>query len=342
LNETTLHQLRVFEAVARRGSCNRAAEELFMSQPNVSLHIKQLSKAVGMPLFEKIGKHFCLTEVGRELLATSQEMFEVLDNFESKVVSFKGLTKGKLNLAATKTAKYVIPKTLTNFCELYPGIHISLEITNDKCIGERIGNNVDDLYIMSYIPENLEVNLLPFIEDSLVVVAPANHSLAGVKNIPLESLKNEKFIMREPGSGTRSVIQNLLYEQNMEVPVKLVLSSNEAIKQTIAGGFGISILSYHALMPEPLGKELTILDVENFPIKRTWYVVYPAKKQLTLIARTYLEHLMKTSELQRQFDSMNNELTHNLSTHNQLGHFNDYKNYNSISTNVVENLLVSR
>lgn len=201
MNQATLHQLKVFEAAARHGSFTRAAEELFLTQPTVSMQIKQLTKSVGLPLFEQVGKRLFLTEAGRELFATCRQIFETIAQFEMKVADLKGLKQGQLRLAVITTAKYFIPRLLGPFCQLYPGIDISLQVTNHERIVERMANNLDDLYIMSQVPDHMDVNFQPFLENPLVVFAPANHPLAGEKNIPIERLVDEPFIMREPGSG---------------------------------------------------------------------------------------------------------------------------------------------
>ncbi|AFY99760.1 LysR family transcriptional regulator [Calothrix sp. PCC 6303] len=293
MNQATLHQLKVFEAAARHSSFTRAAEELFLTQPTVSMQIKQLTKSVGLPLFEQVGKRLFLTEAGRELFATCQQIFETIAQFEMKVADLKGLKQGQLKLSVITTAKYFIPRLLGAFCDLYPGIDISLKVSNHEGIVERMTANLDDVYIMSQVPEHLDVNYEPFLENPLVVLAPLNHPLAKEKNIPIQRLADEPFIMREPGSGTRRAIQTLFEKHEVVVKVKLELGSNEAIKQAIAGGLGISVLSRHTLLPE-IG-DLVILDVEEFPIKRDWFMVYPNGKQLSIVARTYCDYLLNAA-----------------------------------------------
>lgn len=294
MNQATLHQLKVFEAAARHGSFTRAAEELFLTQPTVSMQIKQLTKSVGLPLFEQVGKRLYLTEAGRELFATCRQIFETIAQFEMKVADLKGLKQGQLRLAVITTAKYFIPRLLGRFCQLYPGIDIALQVTNHEGILERMSGNMDDLYIMSQVPEHLDVNCQPFLENPLVVLAPLNHPLAKEKNIPIQRLADEPFIMREPGSGTRRAVQKLFDEHEVVVKVKLELGSNEAIKQAIAGGLGISVLSRHTLITDV--QDVTILDVEHFPIPRNWYMVYPSGKQLSIVARTYFDYLLEAAK----------------------------------------------
>ncbi|MGB5636547.1 MAG: LysR substrate-binding domain-containing protein [Waterburya sp.] len=291
----TLHQLRVFETVARNGSFTRAAEELLITQPTVSSQVKQLTKAIGLPLFEQIGKSLYLTDAGQELLVTCQEIFEKLNNFEIKIADLKGTKQGQLNLAVITTAKYFVPRLLGPFCQIYPGIDVALKVTNHQEIQQRMLANEDDLYVISNPHQNIDLTSKPFLNNPLVVVAKKDHPLATKKNLDLKELKDQPFIMREPGSGTRDSILDLFTQHNISVRVKLELGSNEAIKQAISGGLGISILSEHCLISEGISGELTILDFKHFPIKRRWYVSHLAGKKLSVIAETFLDYLLEES-----------------------------------------------
>jgi len=287
----TLHQFKVFEATARHGSFTRAAEELYLTQPTVSMQVKQLTKSLGLPLFEQVGKRLYLTDAGRELYSTCQDIFDKLEQLEMRVADFKGMKQGRLRLAVITTAKYFVPRLLGPFCQRYPGIDVSLIVTNHERAIDRLANNQDDLYVMSQLPEHIDIQTHPFLDNPLVVMAPKNHPLARERKISLERLSKEPFIMRESGSGTRKAVQNLLEHNNIDVKVRLELGSNEAIKQAIAGGLGISVLSCHTLTPEGNTGELTILDVEGFPIERQWYVVHLGSKQLSVVASTFLDYL---------------------------------------------------
>lgn len=289
----TLHQLKVFEATARHGSFTRAAEELFLTQPTVSMQVKQLTKAIGLPLFEQVGKKLYLTDAGRELFSTCQDIFQNLEQLEMTIADLKGMKQGKLRLAVITTTKYFMPRLLGPFCQRYPGIDVSLTVINHERVIERLATNQDDLYVMSQLPEHLDIKSYPFLENPLVVVAPRNHPLVGEKNISLKRLSEEIFIMREPGSGTRRAFQMILDAQKLSVKVRLELGSNEAIKQAIAGGLGLSVLSRHTLTMD--SHEITVLDVEGFPIQRDWYVVYLAGKQLSVIASTFLDYLKEAA-----------------------------------------------
>ncbi|ABW25606.1 MULTISPECIES: LysR family transcriptional regulator [Acaryochloris] len=293
--QPTLHQLKVFETAARHGSFTRAAEELYLTQPTVSIQIKQLSKTVGFPLFEKLGKQLYLTEVGNRLFTTCQSIFEELDQFEMIVSDLQGMTQGKLHLATVTTCKYFVPRLLGNFCDQYPGIDISLKITNHLQLEKRMMENRDDLYILSHPPQHIDLKVQPVIKNPLVVVAPPSHPLVGQKNIDISALNNQRFIMREPGSGTRHAVQALFNKHKVNVEIKLELGSNEAIKQAIAGGLGISVLSRHSLNGREY-TDLAILDVEHFPIEQQWSVAYLSGKHLSVVAETFLHYLVSVTD----------------------------------------------
>lgn len=295
MRQSTLHQLKVFETVARLTSITRAAEELSLTQPTVSMQIKQLTQNVGVPLFEQIGKKLYLTQAGQELLITCREIFDRLSRFEMKIADFQGLKQGKLKIATITTTKYFMPRAIAPFCKLYPGVDVALEITNHERVLERLNENLDDLYIISKIPDRLDVALHPFLENPLVVIAPKSHPLAQEKNIPITKLQNEAFIMRERGSGTRAAVEQLFAKHGVSVKVRLELGGNEAIKQAIGVGLGISVLSQHTFTAEAAMSGLTILDVQHFPIERHWYAIYPADKQLSLVASTFFDFLQQES-----------------------------------------------
>jgi LysR family transcriptional regulator, low CO2-responsive transcriptional regulator len=288
---STLRQLEVFSAIARLGSFTRAAEELFLTQPTISMQIKKLTEAVGVTLLEQVGKKIHLTDAGRELQRTCREVFASLGRFEMYVADLKGLDTGSLHIAVVTTAKYFIPRLLGSFCQLHPGIEVSLKVSNRERILKRLADNEDDLYILGQPPEDLDAVAEPFLPNPLVVLAPATHSLVGLKRIPLARLAQESFLLREPGSGTRIAIERLFAEQGLRPKVRMELGSNEAIKQAVVGGLGVSVLSEHTLVMDAPAGQIAVLDVEGFPIQRHWYVVYPAGKQLSVVARTFLQHL---------------------------------------------------
>ncbi len=292
MKQATLHQLKVFEATARHRSFTRAAEELFLTQPTVSMQVKQLTKVVGLPLFEQVGKRLFLTEAGDELYHTCQEIFERLSQFEMKVADLKGLKQGTLRLTVVTTAKYFAPRLLGPFCQRYPGINITLKVMNREQVIDSVMQNLDDLYIMGIPPDELDVESKAFLENPLVVLAPRNHPLASETNISLDRLAQEPFLMREPGSGTRMAVQRLFAEHSLTLAVRMELGSSEAIKQAIVGGLGVSVLSQHTLALSEGLHQLAVLNVQHFPIRGQWHLVYLAGKHLSVVARTFADYLL--------------------------------------------------
>jgi DNA-binding transcriptional LysR family regulator len=289
--------LEVFEAIARLKSFTRAAEELFLTQPTVSMQIKKLTDEIGLPLFEQIGKKIYLTDAGKELYQTCLGIFEHFSRFEMIASDMKGLKSGKLRLAVVTTAKYFTPRLLGMFCQKYPDIDVALKVTNRERVLERLSNNQDDLYILGQVPDAVDAVAEVFLDNQLVVMASADHPLSCEKKISIERICDELFIMREPGSGTRMATERFFSGQNgQKLKVRMELGSNEAIKQAIVGRLGIAVLSRHTLaLDAPMG-QLAILDVEGFPIERHWYFAYPSGKQLSIVAQTFLEYLRQASD----------------------------------------------
>jgi len=293
IRHATLRQLQLFEAIVRLGSFTRAAEELFLTQPTISTQIKKLSDSLGLPLFEHVGRNVKPTEAGVELYESCRQIFETLANLEMKVADIKGIKRGHLRLGVITTAKYFAPEILGEFCKLHEGIDVALKVTNRDRIIERILANEDDLYIMGQSPEGeADVEAFPFAPNPLVVMAPRGHPLAKVKNIPLSRIAQEPIILREPGSGIRDTTLKLFEQHGLKPKVRMELGSNEAIKHGIVGGLGLSILSLHTLALEGPDGPVAILDVEGFPVQRQWYLVYPKGKELSLVARSFLDYAL--------------------------------------------------
>lgn len=297
MRHSTLRQLEVFETITRLGSFTRAAEELCVTQPTVSMQIKKLTDAIGLPLFEQIGKKMYLTEAGRELHQACHGIFEHLTQFEMIAADMKGLKAGKLRLAVVTTAEYFAPRLLGMFCQQYPEIEVSLEVSNRKHILDRLANNMDDLYILDLPPENDEIIVQSFLQNPLVVLASVNHPLANKKKITLERIAEEPFIFRENGSGTRIETESFVAKQGLKLKTRMTLGSNEAIKQAILGGLGISVLSRHTLTLDSHKDQLAILDVNGFPINCQWHYAYPSGKKLSIVAQTFLAYLQNAPQL---------------------------------------------
>lgn len=291
MRHSTLRQLEVFEAIARLGSFTRAAEELFLTQPTVSMQIKKLTEAVGLPLFEQVGKKIFLTDAGRELYEGCRDILNRIDELSMSFDQMKGLKKGRLRLTVVTNAKYFAPELLGKFCDIHPGIEVALNICNRDEACARLARNEDDLYMLGEPPSDIEVVSVPFLQNPLVVVARVDHPLAKQKDITLRRLAQEPFLVREAGSGTRQAFDRLLKKHGLKVNVKMEISSSEAIKHAVYGGLGIAVLSRHALGLSDSTRQLVELDVQHFPIRRHWYLVHPASKQLSVVAKAFFEFL---------------------------------------------------
>lgn len=301
IRHASLRQLQVFEAIVRLGSFTRAAEELFLTQPTVSMQIKKLADSLGLPLFEHVGRNVRPTETGLELYQSCRKIFETLANLEMKVADLKGVKRGRLRLGVVTTAKYFTPEVLGEFCKMYPGIEAALKVSNRDRIIDRINTNEDDLYIMGQAPGGqFELEAFPFAPNPLMVMAPRDHPLVGKKNIPLSRIAEEPFILREPGSGIRDATLKAFSQQDLKPKVRMELGSNEAIKHAIVGGLGLSVQSLHTLTLEGPDGPVAILDVEGFPIMRQWYLVYPKGKELSPVASAFLDYALEIEPRMRE------------------------------------------
>jgi LysR family transcriptional regulator, low CO2-responsive transcriptional regulator len=296
LRHVSLRQLQLFDAIARLGSFTAAAKELYVTQPTVSMRIKKLELSVGLPLFEQIGKQTYLTEAGKIIRRHTQQVLDALANMEMEIADLQGLKTGYLRLAVVTTAKYFAPRALGKFCELYPGVDVSLKVTNRERLLQRLEDNADDLYIIGHPPQSNDVIFEPYLANPLVVLAPRTHPLAGKVDIQPEQLVEYPFIMREPGSGTRMAIEEFFTQHKVELNIRMELGSNEAIKHAIDAGLGISVLSRHTLALEGVEGPLVILDVKGFPLSWQWHIGRNKGKHLSVIAETFLNFIKTESD----------------------------------------------
>ena len=292
----TLRQLEVFAAVARNESFTKAAEALHLSQPGVSMQIKQLESSIGLPLFEHVGKKIFLTDAGREMFNYSQGIRHLLDEADTVLEELKGVQSGKLAISVATTASHFATRLLAAFSQRYEGVTISLDITNRESLRHQLENNEPDLVIMGQPPEGMDVESETFMENPLVMIAPANHPLAKKKNIPLSKFENEHFVVRESGSGTRSAIQRSFNEHGVTFHTGIEMTSNEAIKQAVEAGLGLGIVSIHTLELELETGRLVILDVEDFPVIRHWHIVQRRGKRLSPVALEFKRFVLQEAE----------------------------------------------
>ena len=292
----SLHQLKVFQKVALVMNYTKAANELGLTQPAVSIQLKQLETNLDLPLFEKIGKKLFLTPAGQELKVFCSELFERFDNIDMTLSAMKGNLEGDFRLAAVSSAKYFTPHLLGAFHKRYPKVNLHLDIVNREQIIQRLHDNDDDLVIMGLVPQSMPLISYPFIDNAIVVIASPSHPLAGKSNIKLAQLSQYPFIFREKGSGTRKVLQDLFQEKGMIIQPNMLLGSSETIKQAVMADLGISALSRHSVILELATNTLVELDIESFPLVRNWCLVHHEKKQLSPIAQAFINFALSPEE----------------------------------------------
>jgi DNA-binding transcriptional LysR family regulator len=288
----TLRQLQVFEKVANHLNYSRAAEELYLSQPAVSMQIKQLEAHIGLPLFEQMGKKIFLTEAGRELFNYSRNITQQLVEMQAVFSEMKGLGQGRLTLSVVNTANYFTPQLLARFCRRYPGISVNLHVANRDAVLKQLADNSTDLAIMGQPPDGMDVSAEPFLDNPLVVIASPGHPLTKLKRVKFARLAEETFLSREQGSGTRSAMERIFAEHKIQPRIRMEMETNEAIKQAVQAGMGLGILSQHSIELELETKRLAMLNVEHFPLLRHWFVVHRSSKRLSGAALAFKDFLL--------------------------------------------------
>ncbi len=292
-----LHQLATFQAVAKHRSYVRAAEELHFSQPAVSAQIRHLENSLGIKLFDQIGRKTHLTQAGEELYLYSQKIFSVIDETLDIMEALRSPYYGRLSVGAdTTVGSYVIPGLLGKFRQIYPQVEILLQVLNRASLVEAILNNRVELAVMGSVPDDAPVEVEPLAFNPLVLVAAPTHRLARLKNVPIEELGREHFLLREQGSGTRTALEEALEEAGVPLQVSMQVGNNSAIKQGVVAGLGIALISRVAIDMELETNRLVILDVEGFPIIRQWRLVHIKDRHLSATARAFKSFLLQHAD----------------------------------------------
>ncbi|MBI4983910.1 MAG: LysR family transcriptional regulator [Rhodocyclales bacterium] len=292
MKNVTLRQLRVFESVARHLSFSRAAEEMHLTQPAVSMQVRQLEEMVGLPLTEQIGKKIFLTAAGDEVVRHARLVALQLREAEESLAAMKGVRGGELHIGVVSTAKHFAPRLLTDFRASHPGITLRLGVHNREIIVRQLANNEIDLAIMGRPPLEFATVAERFAPHPLVIIAVAGHALAGRKQVTLADLAGETFLIREPGSGTRTAMERFFVAAKFTPGAIFEMSSNETIKQAAMAGMGVAFISEHTIGLERSADKLVVLPVEGTPVLRDWYVVHREEKQLLPIATAFRDFLL--------------------------------------------------
>jgi DNA-binding transcriptional LysR family regulator len=289
----TLRQLEILEAVARCGSFSRASAELHLTQPAVSMQIKQLESTLGLPLFEHMGREIRLTEAGQETLRSGQTIARELANLEQTLADLQGLKGGTLTVSAASTASVFAARLMALFRAQHPDVQISLNVVNRETLLRHMSENSIDLALMGTPPEGQHLSAQPFMDNPLVIIAATSHPLAEAKAIPLTRLLEEPLVGREQGSGTRNALEKFLSDHGLPYKPAMEMNKNEAIKQAVEAGLGVGLVSLHTVQAEIASGQLCVLDVQGFPLKRQWYLVQREGKRLSPAAQAFVQLVLK-------------------------------------------------
>lgn len=292
MKHVTLRQLKVFEAVARHLSFSRAAEELHLTQPAVSMQVKQLEEQAGLPLTEMVGKKVFLTGAGEEVARHARRIAQQLREAEEALDAIKGVRGGRLSIGVISTAKYFAPRLLAEFRRRQPGIEINLSVSNRETVVRQLADNEIDLAIMGQPPQEFATVAEAFADHPLVFIAAPDHPLAGRKQVAAKLLNDETFLIREPGSGTRATMERFFADAGIAPRHVLEMVGNETIKQAVMAGLGLAFISSHTVSLECEVGRLVRLPVAGTPVVRRWFVVHRAEKELLPVAETFRAFLL--------------------------------------------------
>jgi DNA-binding transcriptional LysR family regulator len=292
MKNATFRQLKVFESVARHLSYSRAAEELYLTQPAVSLQVKTLEEHAGLALFEQLGKKIYLTPAGTELLRFSREVIQRFQEVEESLAQFKGISGGRLNVAVISAGDYFFPRLLVEFAGRHAGVRLNLTVHNREELLGQLANNLTDLAIMVRPPADMDTVNAAFAPHPYVIVAAPGHPLVGRKEIPVAELAREPFVVREKGSDTWCSMEEGLAGHLAHLNIAMEIKSTETIKQAVIAGMGISFLSAHTIGLEMRTGGLAVLDVEGFPLMLNWYVIHRKTKRLPPVALAFKDFLL--------------------------------------------------
>jgi len=289
----TFRQLQVFKAVYKSNSYSKAGEELGLTQPAVSQQIRQIEQSLEKPLFSYIGRKLYCTAVGERLSQSIDTIFLELESLQADLATLEGTVAGELKILAVSTAQYVVPYLLRDFIEQHPQISVSVRVVNRAVAMQGLDNNCDDLVIMGMVPANKPLSSLPFLDNELVPVVPAGHTLCSKKNITPQEFLDSQLLMREAGSGSRLAIERHCQLHHLRIQARMELGSNDAIKHAVIAGLGVAILPKLSILSElELGK-IKLLNIEGFPLRRSWCVVHPQAKHLTPVMKAFMNYIQQ-------------------------------------------------
>lgn len=285
----TLNQLRIFLKIVDLESITKASEELHLTQPAVSIQLKNFQNQFEIPLTEVVGRKLYVTEFGKEIAQAARRIIEQVEAINYKTMSYKGELIGKLKISVVSTGKYVMPSFLSSFIQENKGVQLNMDVTNKSTVVSHLENNKVDFALVSILPDHLQLEKLDLLSNELRLVG--SKKITDRKSNAKKVLENLPLIFRELGSGTRTTMEKFLQERDISVIKKLELTSNEAVKQAVIAGLGYSIMPLIGIRNELENKQLEITDVKGLPIKTTWSLVWLKGKNLSPVASAFLDHL---------------------------------------------------
>jgi len=303
----TLRQLEIFLKVAEVGGIALAAEQLYLSQPSVSIQVRKLADAVGIPLYEVIGRRLKLTEAGHQVAGAAREILATLDRLNSSLNDLKGLQAGTLRIAVDNSAKYFLPQLLGPFCRRHPGLEVEFKEGDRSYLIDRLNSNLDDFYIFNHVPHDLDISHRPFLLNPLVVVATRQHPLAARQKLTWQDLQGERLIVREQGSGTRVALDEFLLQKQWPLGRVMELSSSEAVKLSVMADMGVGIMSAYALVNAE-AEGLVQLPVKGFPIRSNWHIVHYRQKKMSTVAASFLKFMEDEGEQHLPMQAINERI----------------------------------
>ncbi len=296
----TLRQLQIFDRVAQYRSVSRAAQELHLTQPAVSMQLRQLEDQIGLVLLEQIGRRLHLTEAGEDLWSHARRVAAEVDELIATMQARRGMQRGRVRLAVVATANYFVPTAIAAFRRRHPMLGVELAVGNRQAVFSLVADHAIDLAIAGQPPDGVECLAEPFLDNPLIVIAAPEHALAGRKRISVAEISVEPFVLREPGSGTRGALLRHLAEQGVEPRIVSELPTVEAVKQAVQAGLGIGVVSAQSVELEVQTGRLVILPVSSFPLMRQWYVIQPPGKSLSVPAAAFRSLLIEFFQERRR------------------------------------------
>ena len=291
----TLHQLEIFRTIADLQSVTKASEQLFLTQPAVSIQLKNFQAQFNLPLFEIVGRKLYITEFGEEISETAFKILEQVENIKYKSAIFEGKIAGKLNISIVSTAKYTMPYFLSDFIKTNEMVSLTMDVTNKMTVLRSLENNECDFAMVSTIPKKLNIDRIELMKNKLYFVANRDFN-PSKKKVLLKDLNKSLFIFREPGSATRLAMEQYLVKHKIAIEKEMELTSNEAVKQAVIAGLGISIMPIIGIKNELRNGDLQIIEMTDFPLETNWNLIWLKSKNLSLVAKTFKNHLEENKE----------------------------------------------